>query len=41
MQNLKKKENLDGTRRPQVPQPLFVKARAFMKVVKRGDAFLI
>jgi len=28
-------------KKAQVPQPLFVKARAFMKVVKRGDAFLI
>ncbi len=39
MQNLKHKENLDGRRRPRCPKPLFVGAKAFMKVAIK--AFLI
>jgi hypothetical protein len=41
MQNLKQKENLDGTKKPRCPKLLFLGAKAFMKVVKKGDAFLI
>jgi hypothetical protein len=41
MQNLEQKENLDGTRRCRCPKPLFVGAKTFMKVVTRGNAFLI
>jgi hypothetical protein len=41
MQNLKQKEDLDGTRRPRCPKPLFVESKTFMKVATRGDAFLI
>jgi hypothetical protein len=41
MQNLKQKEDLDGTRRLRCPKPLFVGAKTFMKVATKGDAFLI
>ncbi len=41
MQILKHKEDLDGTRRPRCPKPLFVGAKAFMKVATKWDAFLI
>jgi hypothetical protein len=41
MQNLKQKENLNGTTRPKCPKPLFVGAKAFMKAATKGDAFFI
>jgi len=41
MQKLKEMENLNGTRRPRRPKPLFVGIKAFIKVVTKGDAFLI
>jgi hypothetical protein len=41
MQKLKQKENVNGTKRPRCPKPLFIGAKAFMKVATRGDAFLI
>ncbi len=41
MQNLKQKEDLDGIKRPRCPKFLFVVVQAFMKVVKKGNAFLI
>ncbi len=41
MQNLKQKEDLDGTKRPTYPKLLFVEAKTFMKATKKGDAFLI
>jgi hypothetical protein len=41
MQNLKHKKNLDGTKRPKCPKPLFSRAKAFMKAIKRGNTFFI
>jgi hypothetical protein len=41
MQILKQKEYVNDTRRPRYPKPLFIGAKAFMKVATRGDAFLI
>jgi hypothetical protein len=41
MQNLKQKEDLDGTRRPRCPKPLFAGANTFMKVATKGDATFI
>jgi hypothetical protein len=41
MQNLKQKEDVNGTRRPRCPKPLFIGAKTFMKVATRGNAFLI
>jgi hypothetical protein len=41
MQNLKLKENLDGTRRLECLKLLFVGAKVFMKANIRGDALLI
>jgi hypothetical protein len=38
---LKQKEDLDGTRRPKHPNPLFVGTKAFIKATTKGDAFLI
>jgi hypothetical protein len=41
MDYLKQKEDIDGTRRPKCPKPLFVGAKTFMTVATKGDAFLI
>jgi hypothetical protein len=41
MQNLKWQGNLDDTRRPRCPKPLFIGAKVFMKLATKGDAFLI
>jgi hypothetical protein len=41
MQIVKQKEDFNGTRRPRCPKPLFVKIKAFMKVAKKRNAFLI
>jgi hypothetical protein len=38
---LKQEENLNGTISPRCPKPLFVGAKAFMKVAKIRNAFLI
>jgi hypothetical protein len=35
VQNLKQKEDLDGTRRPRYPKLLFLATKAFMKVAKK------
>jgi hypothetical protein len=41
MQNLKHKENLDGTIRLRCPKILFVGTKTFMKAATKGDAFLL
>jgi hypothetical protein len=41
MDNLKQKEDVDGTRRPRCPKPLLVEAKTFMKVATKGYAFLL
>jgi hypothetical protein len=41
MQNLKQEEDLDGTRRPRCPKPVFIGAKAFMEATKTRDAFFI
>jgi len=41
MQNLNRKNDLDGIKRPRCPKTLFVGAKAFIKVAKRRDAFFI
>jgi hypothetical protein len=41
MQNLKEKEDFDSTRRRKWHKPLFVRAKVFMKVFKRGDVFYL
>jgi hypothetical protein len=35
MQNVKQKEDFNGTRRLRCPKPLFVRVKAFMKVAKK------
>jgi hypothetical protein len=41
MENLEQKEDLDGTRRPRCPKPLFVGGKTFMKAATRRDKFFI
>ncbi len=41
MQNVKQKEDFNGTRRPRCPKPLFVWIKTFIKVAKKRNAFLI
>ncbi len=41
MQNLKQKEDLNGIKRPRCPKPLFIGKKTFMKVITKGNAFLI
>jgi hypothetical protein len=33
--------NLDSTKRPRCPKHLFLEAKAFMHVTKKGNAFFI
>jgi hypothetical protein len=38
---LKQKKNVGGIKRLKCPKPLFVGAKTFMNVAKKGDALLI